>query len=327
MVPVSSIALCCMSHSPLLNLPGPSPELLGDIDAVLGEARDFVRAFDPELVVIFSPDHYNGFFYRLMPPFCIGTAAAGVGDYGTPTGPLTVPEDIASDCASALWEAGVDVAISASMDVDHGTVQPLQALFGDIGAVPVIPIFINSVATPLGPIKRVRALGAAVGDFLATLGKRVLVVGSGGLSHDPPVPTLATAPPAALGRIVHGEPMTQDQRSARQAAVMAAAHDFAHGDSPLRPLNPDWDRALLELLDTNRVAEVDGWSNSWIAAEAGNSAHEVRTWIAAFAALAAQGPYETKQRYYRAAPELIAGFAVRTAVSVMGAGATSGGVL
>ena len=74
---------------------------------------------------------------------------------------------------------------------------------------------------------------------------------------------------------------------------MAAAHDFAHGESPLRPLNPDWDHALLELLDTNRVAEVDAWSNDWIAAEAGNSAHEIRTWIAAFAALATQGPYET----------------------------------
>jgi 2,3-dihydroxyphenylpropionate 1,2-dioxygenase len=319
MVPMSTekpLALCCMSHSPLLNLPGPSPELLDDIDSALTDARAFVHAFDPELVVIFSPDHYNGFFYRLMPPFCVGTAATGVGDYGTYAGPLTVPEDVATACAEASWEAGVDVAISSSMDVDHGTVQPLQALFDDVGSVPVIPIFINSVATPLGPVKRSRALGVAVGEFLATLGKRVLVIGSGGLSHDPPVPTLATAALAARGRIVHGEPMTTEQRAARQSAVMAAAHDFAHGESPLRALNPDWDRALLELLDTNRVAEVDAWSNAWIATEAGNSAHEVRTWIAAFAAMAAQGPYVTRQRYYRAAPELIAGFAVRTAVAV-----------
>jgi 2,3-dihydroxyphenylpropionate 1,2-dioxygenase len=126
---------------------------------------------------------------------------------------------------------------------------------------------------------------------------------------------LATAPPGALARIVHGEPMTAEQRSARQTAVIAAAHDFARGESPLRPLNPEWDHALLDLLDANRVADVDGWSNAWIAAEAGNSAHEIRTWVAAFAALATQGPYETKQRYYRAAPELIAGFAVRTAVT------------
>ena len=205
-----------------------------------------------------------------------------------------MPADLANQCAESLWDNGVDVAISASMDVDHGTVQPLQSLFGDVGAVPVLPVFINSVATPLGPLKRSRALGTAVGHFLASLGQRVLVVGSGGLSHDPPVPTLATAPPAALGRIVHGETMTAEQRGARQSAVMAAAHDFAHGESSLRPLNPDWDQALLELLDTNRVGDVDAWSNDWIATEAGNSAHEVRTWIAAFAALATQGPYRDR---------------------------------
>lgn len=307
-----------MSHSPLLNLPGPSAELLEDIDAQLARTRAFVADFDPELVVIFSPDHYNGFFYRLMPPFCIGSAATGVGDYGTYAGPLDVPADLANEMATAVWDAGVDVSLSAAMDVDHGTTQPLEVLFGsdNLGAAspPVIPVFINSVATPLGPLKRTRALGSAIGEYLGSLGTRVLVVGSGGLSHDPPVPTLATAPPAALARIVGGAPMSPEGRAARQQAVIAAAHDFAHGESPLQPLNPDWDHALLDLIDTNRLAEVDGWSNDWIAREAGNSAHEIRTWVAAFAALASQGDYHTQQRYYRAAPELIAGFAIRTAV-------------
>ncbi|WP_231645487.1 3-carboxyethylcatechol 2,3-dioxygenase [Mycolicibacterium mengxianglii] len=304
-----------MSHSPLLNLPGPPAELLDDIDAQLGQVRTFVREFDPELVVIFAPDHYNGFFYKLMPPFCIGAAASGVGDYGSHRGALQVPADIANECAAAVLDAGVDVAISASMEVDHGTVQPLETLFGDATARPVIPIFINSVATPLGPLARARALGAAVGKYLDSLEQRVLVIGSGGLSHDPPVPTLATAPPTALERIVHGAPMSAEARQARQSAVIAAAHDFAHGDSPLRPLNPDFDHAFLELLDTNRLTETDGWTNSWIAAEAGNSAHEIRTWVAAFGALSAAGAYQTLQRYYRPAPELIAGFAIRTAVS------------
>ncbi|MGV9803713.1 3-carboxyethylcatechol 2,3-dioxygenase [Mycobacterium sp. NPDC003449] len=303
-----------MSHSPLLNLPGPSAELLDDIGTGLAAARKFVADFDPELVVTFAPDHYNGFFYRLMPPFCIGTAASGVGDYGTHRGPLDVDADIAQACAQAVWESGVDVAISSSMDVDHGTVQPLQELFGEATARPVVPIFINSVATPLGPLSRSRALGSAVGGYLAMLGKRVLVLGSGGLSHDPPVPTLATAPPAALDRIVHGAPMTAEQRMARQTAVSRAAHDFATGDSPLRPLNPEWDARLLETLDAGGLTEFDGWSNDDIAAEAGNSAHEIRTWVAAFAALGALGPYRTGNHFYRAAPELIAGFAIRTAV-------------
>jgi 2,3-dihydroxyphenylpropionate 1,2-dioxygenase len=250
-----------------------------------------------------------------MPPFCIGTAAEGVGDYGTHRGPLHVPADLATDCARAVLDSGIDVAISAAMQVDHGAVQPLQKLFGDAAAKPVIPVFINSVATPLGPLSRVRALGIAVGTHLAGLGKRVLVIGSGGLSHDPPVPTLATAPPAALERIVHGKPMTTEQRQARQVAVMQAAREFASGQGSLAPLNPEWDHAFLDLLDTHRLTEVDGWDNGWIAAQAGNSAHEVRTWVAAFAALAAQGDYETGNHFYRAAPELIAGFAIRTAVS------------
>lgn len=305
-----------MSHSPLLNLPGPSVELLDDINNHLAQARAFVADFDPELVVAFSPDHYNGFFYRLMPPFCIGSAATAVGDYGTYAGPLDVPAALAEQMATAVWDAGVDVSLSAAMEVDHGTVQPLEVLFGNAGSRPVIPVFVNSVATPLGPLKRVRALGAAIGGFLSALGKRVLIVGSGGLSHDPPVPTLATAPPAALARIVGGAPMTPEGRAARQEAVIAAARDFAHGRSSLQPLNPEWDRALLDLIDSNRLAELDGWSNEWIAREAGNSAHEIRTWVAAFAALAATGDYQTEQRYYRAAPELIAGFAIRTAVPV-----------
>jgi 2,3-dihydroxyphenylpropionate 1,2-dioxygenase len=309
-----SLSLCCMSHSPLLNLPGPSRDLLDAVNAALAEAREFVRAFDPELVVIFSPDHYNGVFYRMMPPFCISTKATAVGDFGTQEGPLNVPEGIATELAEAVLGADVDVAISASMDVDHGTVQPLQTLFGDAAAKPVIPIFINSVATPLGPLRRSRALGSAVGTYLAALDKRVLIIGSGGLSHDPPVPTLATAPPAAHGRIVLGEPISAEQRQARQSAVIEAANTFAHGKSPLAPLNPEWDHRFLEIVDSGHLSDVDGWSTSWMAHEAGNSAHEVRTWVAAFAALAAQGPYVTGNRFYRAAPELIAGFAVRTAV-------------
>jgi 2,3-dihydroxyphenylpropionate 1,2-dioxygenase len=305
-----------MSHSPLLNLPGPPRDLLDDVNAAIARAREFVSEYNPELVVIFSPDHYNGFFYKVMPPFCIGMRAKGVGDYGTHAGPLNVPEDIAADCAKAVLGAGVDVAVSASMDVDHGTVQPLEKLFDAATSYPVIPIFINAIAAPLGPLHRCRALGTAVGNFLATLDKRVLVIGSGGLSHSPPVPTLDTAGPAVLERIVHGQPMTSEQRQARQTAVIDAARSFAGGDSDLQPLNPAWDQRFLDVIDGGHLADLDQWSNSFVTHEGGSSAHEIRTWIGAFAALATAGPYQTTVRYYKQAADLIAGFAIRTAAPI-----------
>jgi 2,3-dihydroxyphenylpropionate 1,2-dioxygenase len=113
---------------------------------------------------------------------------------------------------------------------------------------------------------------------------------------------------------VQGRPLTPEQRSARQTAVIEAAKSFAAGQSDLAPLNPEFDRKFLEILDSGHLDDLDKWSNSYIANEGGNSAHEIRTWVAAFAALAAAGPYRTDVRYYQPAPELIAGFAVRTAV-------------
>lgn len=302
-----------MSHSPLLNLPGPPPELMGDIEAAIDQAAAFVAEFDPQLTVVFAPDHYNGFFLRVMPPFCIGTSAQGVGDYGTYAGQLKVAADLAADCAAAVLDRGVDVAVSSGMDVDHAMVQPLERLFGDATACPVIPVFINAVAAPLGPIHRACALGAAVGGYLATLDLRVLILGSGGLSHDPPIPTLATAPPAIRDRLLHGTAMSAEQRQARQDAVIAAARDFAAGTSNLAPLNPEFDQRFLAIIDSGRLDDLDDWSNSFITESGGGSAHEIRTWAAAFAALAAQGGYRTVNRYYRPAPELIAGFAIRTA--------------
>jgi 2,3-dihydroxyphenylpropionate 1,2-dioxygenase len=161
---------------------------------------------------------------------------------------------------------------------------------------------------------RCRALGAAVGNYLATLDKRVLILGSGGLSHSPPVPTLTTAPAPVLERIVHGRPMTSEQRQARQAAVIDAARNFAAGESDLQALNPTWDHRFLEIIDGGWLSELDRWSNTFVAHEGGSSAQEIRTWVAAFGALESAGPYEITGRFYKPAPELIAGFAIRTAL-------------
>lgn len=309
-----SVALCTTSHSPLIGRHDPEPTVRAEVDEVLAGARRFVEEFSPDLVVIFAPDHYNGFLYELMPSFCIGAAATSVGDYGLPTGPLTVDRAAAHTVAQHVLAAEVDVAVSEAMQVDHGFVQPLVQLFGSMTAVPVVPVFINCVAEPLGPAVRARRLGAAVGAALGQLGRRVLVVGSGGLSHDPPVPRLVEATPEVAQRLIHGRNPSREQRAQREANTVAAAGAFARGEGPYRPLNPEWDALVLRSLAAGDFAAIDEQSNEWFVAEGGHSAHEVRTWIAAYAALATQGPYEVLRSFYRPIPEWFAGFATTWAV-------------
>jgi 2,3-dihydroxyphenylpropionate 1,2-dioxygenase len=306
-------ALVGLSHSPLIGKNNPAPEVLARIDEAVEGARAFVREFDPELVVLYAPDHYNGFFYKEMPPFCLATAATAVGDFGSASGPLSVDTDAANTLAREVLARGIDLTVSARMVVDHGFVQPLEVLFGGIDRVPVVPVFVNGVATPLGPVSRIRALGTAIGVAAALLTKRVLFLGSGGLSHDPPVPVLDGAPPRVADALIEGHPPTPEQRAKGEERVVRAGQELAAGTSTRLPINPAWDNLVLDTFEKGDLAQVDGWTVEWMGAEGGGSAHEVRTWVAAYASLAATGTYRLRSRFYEAVPEWIAGFAVTTA--------------
>jgi 2,3-dihydroxyphenylpropionate 1,2-dioxygenase len=250
-----------------------------------------------------------------MPQFCVAAAATSVGDYGTADSALDVDAVAARFIAGEVLDAGVDVALSEQMRVDHGFTQVLELLFGSIADVPTVPVFVNAIAGPLAPLRRIRLLGHAVGTAALSLGRRVLIIGSGGLSHDPPVPQLAGAPPEVAERLIAGPARTVADRVFRERRTAQLGREFARGGSAMRPLNPDWDRHVLDLLADGRLAEVDGWRNDWVIAEAGRAGHEVRTWIASYAALATAGRYETTSSFYQPIPEWIVGFGVTTARS------------
>lgn len=307
-----TVALVTTSHSPLMGRNQPADEVVAAVEASLDRVRAFVADYDPELVVIFGPDHYNGFFYDMMPPFCVGVGAEGIGDYDTSSGPMDVDRDVGYAIAKEALAREIDVAYSEQMKVDHGIAQPLDLIFGGFNRT-VVPIFINCVATPLGPAKRARLLGEAVGDVIGRLDRRVLVMGSGGLSHDPPVPKLEASPPEVREKLISGRNPSSEEREARESRTAAVGRAFGKDEADIQPLNPAWDRDFMRLLAENRLTEVDSWSNEWFAERAGNSSHEVRTWLAAYAALGVNGPYETEESFYHPIPEWIAGFGITTA--------------
>jgi 2,3-dihydroxyphenylpropionate 1,2-dioxygenase len=304
------VGAVCMSHSPLLDRNRAPADTEQRFNNALKRAADFAASLEPTLTVVFYPDHVNGFFYNLLPAFCIGVEGQSIGDYGTVAGKLNIPEALAMSCVTSVLAQGVDVALSYRMNVDHGAVQPIELLSSGRDLSRLIPVFINCAAAPRPTFPRVRALGAAVGAWARSCPERVLIVASGGLSHDPPVPALATATPEIRSALIEGNPLGFPQRMARQLRAHQLGHQLAAGTADILPLNPEWDRKMLDAFAAGDLTPLDNVDDEAITAASGRGAHEIRSWVAALAAL---GPnYRADVLFYEAINEWITGMGILT---------------
>ncbi len=153
--------------------------------------HQWLRKVQPDTVVMFYNDHGLNFFLDKMPTFAVGAAAEyrnadegwGLPVWKSFNGNLGLSWHI----IQTLIDAEFDVTTCQEMLVDHAFVVPMALLWP--GAEPwpvrVVPIAINTVQHPLPSPVRCFKLGQAVGKAIRSYQKdtRVLVVGSGGLSH------------------------------------------------------------------------------------------------------------------------------------------------
>lgn len=281
--PTGTTMVVCASHSPGM-LRDTGEAYGGVFRAGIDEARRRVTAFAPDLVVFFGSDHRRA-FVDSVPAIAVMLAADGLGDLGSPEGSYDVPTELAETLAAALLEQQFDVTVVRRVALDHGFGQTYAHLIGDLPTVPVIPIYINCATPPLASPGRAHALGARVGEELATLDKRILYVGSGGLSHSPP-----SLEAAAAG-------LTDEERITLNEAGRALARN---------KIVPAWDERFLQRISSDPTSLASITDDD--IAPAGVGAHEVRTWIAAVAAGAT--PMETVT--YEPVPEWITGMGVVT---------------
>jgi protocatechuate 4,5-dioxygenase beta chain len=152
--------------------------------------REWLADVKPDVAVVFYNDHGLNFFLDKMPTFAIGAAPeyrnADEG-WGIPTLPTFRGEqDLSWHLIEQLVAHEFDLTTCQEMLVDHAFTLPLK-LFWPEGECPVttVPICINTVQFPLPTARRCYALGKAVGEAIASWDsdKRVVVVGTGGLSH------------------------------------------------------------------------------------------------------------------------------------------------
>ncbi len=255
----SSMTLC-MSHSP--GFARDREEVDGhQFRAGVSSARGIVEAWDPTLVVFFGSDHRRA-FGEILPAISVVLSAEGLGDSESPTGPYDVPAETARGLAAHLLDADFDVAITRHIALDHGFGQTTADILGGLAARPVIPIFINCATFPLSRPGRSAELGRAVAAYFAATNERVLFIGSGGMSHNPPTLALTS------------EGLSEEERRAVSAAHREAAKD---------DIRPEWDKEMLARLGADDTSWVDEVTTDQLQA-GGVGAHELRTWFAAYAA-------------------------------------------
>lgn len=291
------------SHSTLMNTHWDQVVHIDRAEAfrdALSEARQAIADARPDVVVIVGSNHFRGFWLDLIPSFTLGVGEViAAGESGTPKGPQTTDPVFAQTLATHLVEGGTEVAISARLQIDHGQSHAIQYLLDGID-VPVVPLVVNVFAQPLPTLARCVELGAQ----LATVpgDKRVVVIASGGLSHQLPWPSDWTDPDGEDEAFLveawlngRGEWERYDQR--RREIIVAA-----------RPtIFPEFDETFLDDLAKGDLRRYTAMTSADLEAVAGNGGQELRTWLVMAAAL---GFAPGRRLAYAPMPEWLTGMGV-----------------
>lgn len=269
-----------MSHAPFWDSRSFDPST-GSFMAAAAQARALVSGARPDAIVVIGPDHFRNFFYDAMPPFCIGVdRIMSFGDFQTPAGELPGASPLARSLLGALRDQ-FDIAVSLHMGVDHGIAQSYACLAPNLD-VPLVPVMLACTGIARPTLARCRSFGVALGDAIrgASGNERVVVVGSGGLSHwlpptDPDHPAINTA---ARDFAIGGRPIAHEYQREREKALMAAAATLSGR------VNAEWDEWFLGCVASNDIDAICALTDDAIEEHAGNGGHEIRTWLAALAA-------------------------------------------
>jgi protocatechuate 4,5-dioxygenase beta chain len=160
----------------------------------------FFRGFDyvhywlarekPDVAVVFYNDHGLNFFLDKMPTFAVGAASEYRNEdegWGIPVSrAIKGDPDLSWHVINRLVADEFDITMCQEMLVDHALTIPMALMWpSQKWTVRIVPIAINTVRHPLPSLARCLKLGQSVGRAIQAYPEdlRVLVVGTGGLSH------------------------------------------------------------------------------------------------------------------------------------------------
>ena len=168
------------------------PKVRDAFYAAFDAMRLRLEAAEPDALVVIAAEHFANFFMNNMPAYAIGMA-----DYYE--GPIEDPEWLRIDKFRAPGQRDLsqrlieqvmqthDVAYAEEWRLDHGIAVPLHFLTPRFD-LPIIPANINCQGPPLTPLGRAWSFGEALRRAADSVGERIAVIGTGGISHWPATP-------------------------------------------------------------------------------------------------------------------------------------------
>ena len=229
-----------------------------DVARLYADVAKHLAAVAPDVLIIFTDDHFNTFFLDNFPTFAVGIAeeTAGPNDQTPmPRYKVAIPGRLAAHIRTTAIAHGFDIALVQDFEVDHAVLVPLHFLTPQMH-IPVVPIFVDALAPPLPSARRCYALGEAVRAAVAEWDKplRVAVIGSGSFSLEIGGP-----------RIPRGE----------------RAAGFP---------DPEWTKHVQDLLVDARIADLLAEATTARMLRAGNIGGELLNWIAMLGVIGVRKP-------------------------------------
>jgi aromatic ring-opening dioxygenase catalytic subunit (LigB family) len=172
-------------------------------DAVLAGYAAFerrVRQLKPDVVIGVGNDHLLNFPMSCVPDFCVGIGDAWQGPAPWFRSWLNVPDyrigghrELGRALVRESARAGINHAFAEELLFDDNWSVPLKFLFPDYD-VRFVPIHMNCVVPPVPSASHCLRVGAQIARIVAAFpsDERVLLMATGGLSHDPGGPDYFT---------------------------------------------------------------------------------------------------------------------------------------
>lgn len=163
------------------------------VEAAYGEARRRIEELDPDVIIAVSVEHFTNFNFGNLPAFAIGTGDSYLGPVTKEMGEFLNVEQrqypghpglgrhlyefaLRSDFDPSLVEGG--------LDFDENFCVPFKHLDPE-SKYPLVPVIVNGVNPPWPTAKRCYEFGRMIRRAVEAQSEvqRVVVVGTGGLSH------------------------------------------------------------------------------------------------------------------------------------------------